>query len=108
MKNTDAMREEIRQPAKGVFCPDLYRCKGYENGTRTTPSGRRADGIEALFSLPEPFIYKNDLIAGSRCDSSISSISDSICLQIRNFNLEVYSVISCFSSGEIIISTKPC
>ena len=63
--NVDRMREEVRRPAAGVFCPDFYRCKGYETGKRTGPSGRRADGIEALFTLPEPFIYKNDLIAGS-------------------------------------------
>jgi len=65
MKNVDFMREELKQPQGGAFCPDYYRCKGYAKGKRTTPSGRRADGIEALFTLPEPFIYKNDLIVGS-------------------------------------------
>ena len=49
----------------GVFCPDLFRCKGYANTSGKTPSAVRADGIAALFTEAEPYIYKNDLIVGS-------------------------------------------
>ena len=65
MNNVNALREEIKAPVEGEFFPNYFRCKGYAAGSRTTPSGRRADGLEALFMIPRPFIYKNDLIAGS-------------------------------------------
>lgn len=65
MTDVSAMREEIKTKPEGVFFPEYFRCKGYENGKRTSKAGRRADGIEALFTLTEPYIYKNDLIVGS-------------------------------------------
>ena len=66
MANTlDILKTELFSPAKGEYRPDWFRAQGYINGTHTSPSERRADGIYALFTLPEPYIYKGDLIAGS-------------------------------------------
>ena len=59
------LQSEMKNKPDGVFCPDYFRCKGYEKSESVTPSAVRADGISALFTLPEPFIYKNDLIVGS-------------------------------------------
>ena len=59
------LQKEMENRPDGCFCPDLYRCKGYDTSEETSPSPLRADGITALFTLPEPYIYKNDLITGS-------------------------------------------
>ena len=66
MTDVSAMREEIKTKPEGVFFPEYFRCKGYEKGKRTSKAGRRADGIEALFTLTEPYIYKNDHGRGAR------------------------------------------
>ena len=65
MSTLTALKEEMKNKPSGLFCPDVFRCKGYKNSNSSDPSEIRADGIAALFTLPEPFIYKNDLIAGS-------------------------------------------
>ena len=62
---TNGLIGEMKNPPTGVYCPEYFRAIGYLRGTHTTPSERRADGITALFEEPKPFIYKNDLIAGS-------------------------------------------
>ena len=59
------LQKEMENKPSGVFCPDFYRCKGYEKSKSKSPSMMRADGIYALFTEPEPYIYKNDLIVGS-------------------------------------------
>lgn len=65
-KNVESMREEMRSSKpSGEYRPDVFRTVGYENSRAASASGKRADAIRALFLLPEPFIYKNDLIAGS-------------------------------------------
>ena len=59
------LQSEMKNKPDGVFCPDFFRCKGYESSSENNNSAARADGISALFTLPEPYIYKNDLIVGS-------------------------------------------
>ncbi len=59
------LKTEMKSKPTGVFCPDVYRCEGYKNTKSDDVSLIRADGIYALFTLPEPYIYKNDLIVGS-------------------------------------------
>ncbi|MBR6727640.1 MAG: hypothetical protein IKM08_05565 [Clostridia bacterium] len=65
MHLTEALKEEMRQRPSGEFCPDYFRAMGYASGTAATPAGKRADGIAALLTGPEPHIYQNDLIVGS-------------------------------------------
>ena len=59
------LKEEMKNRPAGVFSPELFRARGYAESVSGTDHGARADGIAALFGLPAPFIYKNDLIAGS-------------------------------------------
>ena len=73
----------------GVFCPDFYRCKGYETSSGKTPSAVRADGISALFTEPEPFIYKNDLIAGSIRPYFVSLSDDEIKIRLKSDKQDV-------------------
>ena len=65
MKILKALQKEMENKPAGCFCPDFYRCKGYEKSDGRSPSAVRADGIAALFTKAEPYIYKNDLIVGS-------------------------------------------
>lgn len=62
---TAALTQEMQAHPQGEFCHAYFRSIGYEKGTHTSPSGRRADGIASLFGEPIPFIYQNDLIVGS-------------------------------------------
>ncbi len=66
MRLTEALKQEMQNRPLGVFCPDHFRGMGYRTGTSTSPAGRRADGIYALFTQPTPHIYQNDLIVGSQ------------------------------------------
>jgi formate C-acetyltransferase len=59
------LQREMRERPEGKFNPDYFRYQGYKNSKASDPSAVRADGIYALFTLPEPFIYQNDLIVGS-------------------------------------------
>ena len=59
------LKNEMKNRPAGVFSPELFRARGYAESESESDHGARADGIAALFSLPSPFIYKNDLIAGS-------------------------------------------
>lgn len=59
------LQKEMENKPYGYFFPDFYRCKGYVDTKANAPSKIRSDGIAALFTGPEPYIYKNDLIAGS-------------------------------------------
>ena len=65
MNLTERLKEEFKNPPKGQFYPHYFRAIGYRNGTHSSPSGKRADGIVSLFVEPTPYIYKNDLIVGS-------------------------------------------
>ncbi|MBQ7378068.1 MAG: hypothetical protein IJW70_00145 [Clostridia bacterium] len=66
MRLTDGLKNEMQNRPQGTYCPDHFRGMGYRAGTHTTPAGRRADGIYALFTQPTPHIYQNDLIVGSQ------------------------------------------
>lgn len=59
------LKSEMKAPPEGVFYPDLLRARGLSASQNETNVNVRADGISALFELEEPFIYGNDLIAGS-------------------------------------------
>lgn len=59
------LKEEMSVAPGGRYLPQYFRALGYQNGTHTTPSGRRADGIATLLCRPTPHIYANDLIVGS-------------------------------------------
>ncbi|MBQ1846583.1 MAG: hypothetical protein II135_01130 [Clostridia bacterium] len=59
------LKEEMKERPQGVFNPHLYRCRGYNTSAAGYNSMIRADGIKAIFTDPEPYIYKNDLIVGS-------------------------------------------
>lgn len=59
------LKEEMKNKPSGEYCPNYFRCKGYEKSRESEPSLIRADGIAALFICPAPYIYKNDLIVGS-------------------------------------------
>ncbi len=59
------LQREMKDRPEGAFSPDYFRAQGYAHSKASDPSAVRADGIRALFTLPEPFIYKNDLIVGS-------------------------------------------
>lgn len=65
MRLSHMLKEEIVIPVNGKYAPYFFRAEGYRNTKSDTNVGKRADGIYALFTLPEPHIYKNDLIAGS-------------------------------------------
>ena len=66
MRLIDGLKQEMQQRPEGVFCPDYFRGMGYDATGHTSPCGRRADGIYALFTEPAPHIYQNDLIVGSQ------------------------------------------
>ena len=65
MSILDDMKNEMKNRPAGAFLPDIFRSAGYMNVQDLSDPAARAEGIAALFGLPEPFIYKNDLIAGS-------------------------------------------
>lgn len=62
---TRHLRKEIQAPVAGRFAPHVFRAAGLEHTGAPTDAERRADGILALFALPEPHLYDNDWIAGS-------------------------------------------
>ena len=76
------LQKEMENKPDGFFCPDHFRCKGYERSDDMSPSAVRADGIAALFTQAEPYIYKNDLIAGSIRPYFITVNED----EIKNIN----------------------
>lgn len=65
MENTERLKKEIAFPVEGRFSPEIFRCRGYAAAKDDTVFCRRAKGLAELFAGPEPFLYKNDRIAGS-------------------------------------------
>ncbi|MBO4327448.1 MAG: hypothetical protein J5950_09265 [Clostridia bacterium] len=66
----EALKREIAVPQSGEFRPEWFRAEGYRRLSEKGENGltmpvKRAEAIYTLFTLPEPFIYENDLIAGS-------------------------------------------
>ncbi|MBR7078886.1 MAG: hypothetical protein IKI41_09070 [Clostridia bacterium] len=68
MSNISELKSEILSFPKGVFAPEIFRARGLSESKNTINANVRADGLYALFAMPEPHIYKNDLIAGSLRD----------------------------------------
>ena len=67
MRLSHLLKNEIERPESGIYLPNHYRVCGYDavKGEDLSDPMRRAKAIYALFTLPKPHIYKNDLIAGS-------------------------------------------
>ena len=65
MSRMTQLKEEMSVTPSGRYAPQYFRAQGYQSGTHTTPSGRRADGITTLLCCPTPHIYANDLVVGS-------------------------------------------
>ena len=67
MNITERLKNEIRDSISGIRCHYIHRAAGYEAAEHAgaSPAMTRALGIKALFCDTEPYIYKNDLIAGS-------------------------------------------
>jgi len=68
MKTFQALRQEVNAPLTGEYAPYYFRFLGYKGNLGLPTPLLRARGIEALFTLPTPYIFKNDLIVGNvRC-----------------------------------------
>lgn len=65
MSVTKLLKDEISLGVTGTYAPYAYRFEGLRKGFFKSNVLARADGIAALFTLPTPHIYKNDLIVGS-------------------------------------------
>ncbi|MBR4748580.1 MAG: hypothetical protein IK083_03285 [Abditibacteriota bacterium] len=63
MTVTEELRREFEAPVRGDKLTYIYLARGFAEPADTV-SRKRANGCRALFSLPEPYIYKNDLICG--------------------------------------------
>ncbi len=73
MNRTQALKSELELSCEGSKLTYIYLARGLAEPAGTT-ARRRANGCRALFSLPEPYIYKNDLICG--CVRSIWGVAD--------------------------------
>ncbi len=65
MELLDELKRELEQAPEGSFSPDWFRAAGYEAGPERSAHRMRADGIAAVFTVQEPWIYRADRIAGS-------------------------------------------
>lgn len=65
MSTCQLLKDEISEKPEGVFMPYYYKYLGYRKDYLLPRTAARAEAVEALFTLPEAYIYKNDLIAGS-------------------------------------------
>ncbi len=65
MKRTQLLRTEFKNPPKGIKCYKYYQYLGYRKDYTASNMHARANATEALFTLTTPYIYENDLIAGS-------------------------------------------
>jgi len=65
MSLLEQIKKEMTNAPDGEFFPDYFRAIGYRASTCVTPSERRAEGIASLLTMPRPFLYQNDWIAGS-------------------------------------------
>ncbi len=70
------LKNEINERPGGCFFPAMYRSRGIEHSRSESNPEIRADGIAALFELPEPHIYINDLIVGSMRDGFVEAIDE--------------------------------
>lgn len=65
MKTTQLLKEEMITAPQGVYADYYYKYTGFREKLNFPVIQSRAKAVENLFSLPEPFVYKNDWIAGS-------------------------------------------
>lgn len=62
---TSKLRQEIGQKPEGVYAPEFFKAAGFREMRGARVSAARAQAVRHLLSDPQPYIYKNDLIAGS-------------------------------------------
>lgn len=62
---TDMLKQDMKILPTGEFAPHYFRAQGYASAPSAPHGIRRAMGVASLFSSPQPYIYKGDLIAGS-------------------------------------------
>ena len=79
MKLFQKLKEEICQEPAGCFAPAYYTYLGYARDFAAPPVTLRANGVCALFTLPDPVILKHELIAGNL--HSLYSRADPLRLQ---------------------------
>lgn len=65
MSLTALLKNEFLQYPEGRIADSIYRAAGYSKEQNVPVSTSRANGAYALFTMPEPYIYQNDLIVGS-------------------------------------------
>ena len=65
MKTAQKLKCEYAQTPSGSFARNYFKYLGFRRDLTAPPAMANANAIEALFTLPEPYIYKNDLIVGS-------------------------------------------
>ena len=65
MKTAQKLKCEYAQTPSGSFARNYFKYLGFRRDLTAPPATANANAIEALFTLPEPYIYKNDLIVGS-------------------------------------------
>lgn len=65
MRTSHKLRKEIYEPQSDVFAPYLYKYEGMKSKNAECIPIMKAWGIHSLFSSGTPFIFKNDMIAGS-------------------------------------------
>ena len=62
---TAALKEEFRNKPDGRFSSEYFRFLGYRDNFAEPINILRTKGIESLFTVPKPRIFKNDLIVGN-------------------------------------------
>lgn len=65
MNTTKLLKEETKNMPQGIYADYYYKYKGFKEKLGASVISARANAIKQLFILPDPFIYKNDWIAGS-------------------------------------------
>ena len=65
MSTIDDLKSELDQRPAGKFCPAFFKRRGEGRTPGASDAQERADAVAALFTLPRPHLYRNDLIAGS-------------------------------------------
>ncbi len=64
-KRLQLLKDEMSASPAGAFAPHYYRYLGYRQDMAAESGIARANGIASLFTRTRPFVYQNDLIAGS-------------------------------------------
>ncbi|MCR5150727.1 MAG: hypothetical protein K6B52_05840 [Clostridiales bacterium] len=66
MSITMLLKKEIEAKPAGVFCPDYFKARALNDNSSLSAAEKRGEACFSLFAFSPAFIYKNDLIVGSR------------------------------------------